>query len=84
MTIISEPEPTEVMPTMMPPSIPIAIVGKRPRNDLVDQRAATLAALPIDQIAQRPSPPRRVSNAAPSATCTCFCAEWLLPIRCSR
>ena len=52
MMIISEPEPTEVMPTTMPPIMPIAIVRSGLRLDLVDASAAVLARAAIEDVAQ--------------------------------
>jgi hypothetical protein len=78
-TIISEPDPTEVMPTMMPPTMP--------RLTSSSGRGSTSVTNAV-----RPWPPRRssrnlsamapapTSSAVPSATSMLCCADFESPI----
>ncbi len=81
-TIISEPDPTEVRPTISPPVMPMATVGSG--------RRATSATWPVRACPDRRSSTARAtmaiapaSSAAPSAISTLRCAEAPSPISCS-
>jgi hypothetical protein len=82
-TIIRDPEPTDVMPTMTPPMMPISTVGMG--------RTVILCTVPVRWLPDRRSRMYRntmaaapTSRAAPSATSTCFCCAELPPSRCRK